>query len=178
MRLDRRVWEKLRRWAGESPGRWLPAGAFGGVAGGCAAAWVLWGSAELIGGPICFPLNLVAAGLLYLLAAVGGYSFISSMQHVIRAIRYLRRPPVYAYYEPPSEKFPELQIIGGPFPGCGLVIFLPILVLGLVISVPWFWVAAVSVPPGRLLLAVLLGLPPGIKIARGEARREEKQSQP
>ena len=168
--------EDLRRWLGESPMQWLPAALFGAVAGGCAAAWMLWTTVNFLGGSICFPLNLVAAALLYGLACVGGYSFISSVQHVVRAIRHLRQPAVFAYYEPPSEKFPELELIGGPR-GCGLVIYIPIILLSLAISAPWFWIGPASVPLGRLLLTILIGLPAGLLLARGEHRREVRRQQ-
>jgi hypothetical protein len=45
------------------------------------------------------------------------------------------------------------------------------------VSLPWFLLAPSSVPPDQLLLAVLLGLPPGVIIARQEARREAKRGQ-
>jgi hypothetical protein len=169
-------WAGLRRWLGESPGQWLPGALFGAVAGGCAAAWVLWGAVNILGGPICFPMNLLAAAFLYVLACVGGFSFIASVQHVVRAIRHLRQPAVFAYYEPPSEKFPELELIGGP-PGCGLVIYIPIVLLSMAISVPWFWIGPASVPLGRLLLTILIGLPAGLLLARAEHRREVRRQQ-
>jgi hypothetical protein len=167
--------DRLRRWLGEEPGHWLPGGLFGGAAGACAAAWLLWGVPTILGGALCFPVNVLAAGLLYIMAFAGGYSFLTTLQHVVRGIRYLRRPSVFAYYEPPSESFPELEIIGGPFPGCGFLILVPVMLLGLVISLPWFWFGPASVPFGRLLLTVLAGLPLGILLARGEHRREAKQ---
>jgi hypothetical protein len=176
-----RARQRVRRWFGDTPGRWVPAGLFGGAAGACAAAWLLWGAVDLFGGfagTVCFPLYLLGIALLYLIACVGGYSFISTLQHVVRAIQHLRRPPVYAYYEPPSESFPELEVIGGPHPGCGLLLWGPILLLGLAVSLPWFWFALHTVPPGRLVLALLLGLPPGLVIARRETRREAKRHKP
>jgi hypothetical protein len=170
-------WEPVRRWFGNSPGRWVPAGLVGGAAGAFAVAWLLWGSARQFWNAICFPMNVLGLVVLYLVAAVGAYSFIATLQHMVRAIRHLRRPSIYAYYEPPSEQFPELEIIAGRYRGCGLLILVPILLLTLAVSLPWFLLAPSSVPPDQLLLAVLLGLPPGVIIARQEARREAKRGQ-
>ena len=176
MKLLRRAWEAARSWFDDEPGRWVPAGLFGGAAGACAAAWLLWGATGLLDA-LCFPLNGLAVGLLYAIACVGGYSFIGTLQHLVRAIRHLRRPPTLSYYEPPSERFPELEIIGGPHPGCGLLMLVPILLLGLVVSLPWFWLALRFVPPGRLVLALLLGLPPGLLLARREHDREAQRQE-
>lgn len=175
MPLRDRIARRARRWFGNDAATWLPASLFGGAAGGCAAAWLVWGSADLLNLAICGPFQWLALLTLYLIATAGGYSLIASAIYVARAIRYLRRPPAYLMYEAVAEEaqFPELQIVEGR-PGCGLALYVPILLVGAAVSLPWYVLALRSVPVGRLVLALLLGLPGSFLMARYEAQRKRE----
>ena len=168
---------RLRRWFGGGVAQWLPAGLFGGAAGACAVAWLIWAEADLLAIAVCGPFRWIAFVVLYLVVTAGGYSFISTLQHLVRAIQYLRRPPSYFYYEASEHEgaFPELDLLGGPRSGCGLIILVPILIFGAVVSLPWFWLALRAVPAGRLALALVVGLPGGLLMGRYEARRQQAE---
>lgn len=160
---------RLGRFFDEDARIWLPTGIVGGAAGGCAVAWLLWGSPHLLSGTLCFPISALVLLLLYAIACAGGCSLILTVRMLARAIRQLTRPPspYMAVLEPP-ETFPELNLVSWPHPGCGLIIYVPIIAVSAAAALPWFWLAFREVAPGRLLIAIALGLPLGIVMARRE----------
>lgn len=148
---------------------WLPAGLFGGAAGGMAAAWLLWGLPELWITALCLTGKVGAVGLVGGVVCVMGSLFVITGQRIYRAVRYLVQPPVVTMYEPP-EPIPESELFTNP--GCGLLVMVPILLLSGVLSLPWFWLGPTQVDAGPLLVSTLLGLPVGLFVARREVAGE------
>lgn len=144
---------------------WLPAGLYGGAAGGMAGAWLLWGLPALVAAGLCMPGKVVVVGLVGLVVAVMGSFFVITAQRIYRAVRYLVQPPVVTMYEPP-EPIPEFELFTNP--GCGLSVMVPMLLISGALSLPWFWLGLTQVDAVPLLVSVLLGLPVGLLIARRE----------
>ena len=150
--------------------RWLFAGVYGGIAGGFATSWLLWGWPSLLRRMICFIFKVPLALVMLIGVSALGCSFILTAQTVVRALRQLFGPPPPMYE--PQEYIQELHLIQWPHPGCGLLFLAPILVAGAVFSLPWFWFAPRQVPLGWLLLSAVVGLPVGLWIASKENREQ------
>jgi hypothetical protein len=147
----------------------LPAGVYGGIAGGFAAAWLLWGAPRLLSQALCLLVKVPLTLLVLAFVATFGCTLVLMTQTLIRGLRYLYRPPMSMYE--PMEPIPELQLVEWPNPGCGLLLLVPIILLSALLSLPWFWFGPRQVPVGRLLLSAVVGLPVGLAIARLETNR-------
>ncbi|MGC9348118.1 MAG: hypothetical protein ACP5JG_08285 [Anaerolineae bacterium] len=163
----RHLANRFRR--GSSLWHWLPAGVYGGVAGGFAAAWLLWGGPRLLSQALCLLVKVPLTLLMLAFVATFGCTLVLMTQTLIRGIRHMRRPPISMYE--PIEPIPELQLVQWPHPGCGLFFLVPIVLLSALFSLPWFWFAPRQVPVGRLLLSAVVGLPVGLAIARHETKQ-------
>jgi|GEM_PF-4025010 len=164
----------MKQWNPYAPQRilnhlplWVIAGIFGGISGGLAVAWLLWGRPHLLSSALCFLVKIGASGLLWLIACAGGCSFILTTHNLIKAIRQLTRPA--SIYEP-VEPIPELEILSWPHPGCGLLIYAPLLGLTAAVSLPWFYLSLRQVPLIFALLSAFLGITGGLLLMHGEAK--------
>lgn len=150
--------------------RWLPSGIYGGITGGFATAWLLWGPPRLLTRALCFLIKVPIAFVMLLGVTTMGCTFILSGHTLIRGIWRLIRPrPPMMMYEP-EEPILEMELIQWPHPGCGLFFILPILFIAGAASVPWLWFAPRQVPLGWLALSALVGMPLGLATARQEAQ--------
>ena len=160
-------WRRLR----EDPKLriWLPAGLLGGSSGGLAVGWLLWGSPRLLNSSLCFIITGPVVLLAFLLVCSMGISFVILLQRSIKAVRQTTRPLSVSMYEP-AEPIIEMEVVAWPHPGCGLLIYIPLILLSGGVSLPWFWFGIRHTPVASLLLLLAIGVPVGIWIAKREVR--------
>ena len=159
-------WRRLR----EDPKlqTWLPAGLLGGSSGALAVGWLLWGPPGLLNSSLCFVMTGPLAILAFLIVCSLGISFVILVQRSIKAIRQYTRPMSVSMYEP-VEPIIEMEVVAWPHPGCGLLIYIPLILLSGGASLPWFWFGIRTTPIVPLLLLLVIGVPIGIWIAKREA---------
>ena len=148
---------------------WLPAGLLGGSSGALAIGWLLWGPPGLLNSSLCVVVTGPLVILAMLLVSSMGVSFVILVQRWIKAVRRYTRPLSVSMYEPP-EPMIEMDILAWPHPGCGLLIYIPLILLSGGASLPWFWFGIRHTPVVPLLLLLAIGVPAGIWIAKREAR--------
>jgi len=160
-------WRRLR----EDPKLqiWLPAGLLGGSSGALAVGWLLWGPPSLLTSSLCFVITGPLAILAFLLVCSLGVSFVILLQRSIKAIRQTVRPLSVSMYEP-VDPIIEMEVVAWPHPGCGLLMYIPLILLSGGASLPWFWFGIRHTPVVPLLLLVVIGIPVGLWIAEREAR--------
>jgi hypothetical protein len=145
---------------------WAAAGIYGGLAGGAAGAWLLWGWPSLATANLCIlaKVPLVALGAFFSCAM--GCAFVLTGNTVVKAIRRTRRPP--SPFEP-FEPIPEIDMVYGSRPGCGIVTLMPVVLLGLLLSAPAIYLAIRQVSALQFAVSALVMLPVGLAVARREA---------
>jgi len=160
-------WRRLR----EDPKLkiWLPAGLLGGSSGALAVGWLLWGPPRLLNSSLCFVVTGPLAVLALLFVSSMGISFVILLQRLIKAVRQYTRPLSVSMYEP-TEPIIEMEVVAWPHPGCGLLIYIPLILLSGGASLPWFWFGVRHTPVVPLLLLLVIGVPVGIWIAKREVR--------
>jgi len=160
-------WRRLR----EDPKlqTWLPAGLLGGSSGALAVGWLLWGAPRLLNSSLCFVITGPLAVLAFLFVCSLGISFVILLQRLIKAIRQATRPLSVSMYEP-AEPIIEMEIVAWPHPGCGLLIYIPLILLSGGASLPWFWFGIRHTPFVPLLLLLVTGMPVGTWIAKREVK--------
>ena len=148
---------------------WLPAGLLGGSSGALAVGWLLWGPPELLNSSLCVVVTGPLVILTMVLVSSMGISFVILVQRCIKAVRQYTRPLSISMYEPP-EPMIEMDILAWPHPGCGLLVYIPMILLSGGASLPWFWFGIRHTPVVPLLLLLVIGMPVGVWIARREVR--------
>lgn len=148
---------------------WLPSGLLGGLSGGAAVAWLLWGAPKLLTAQICFVFVVPLLVGTYFLVTALGITLVMLTRRTVKAIRRIRTPAAIAMWEPP-EPMVELDAFGWPHPGCGIAMYLPLILISAAGSLVWFYLGFWQVPFWRMVAAMVLGLPLAIRMARGEAR--------
>jgi hypothetical protein len=155
---------------------WLPAGLLGGMSGGAIVAWLIWGSPRLLRGSLCFVFAAPLLVFAYLFAAAMGITFVILTQRTVKVIRRLTTPPSLMIWEPPDPMV-ELDAIAWPHPGCGIALYAPLILISALGSLVWFYLGFGQVRLWWMIGAMLLGLPPALKIAYGEIKRWRSDDQ-
>jgi len=160
-------WRRLR----EDPKlqTWLPAGVLGGSSGALAVGWLLWGPPRLLNSSLCFVMTGPLAVLAFLVVCSSGISFVILLQRSIKTVRRYTRPMSVSMYEPP-EPIIEVDVVAWPHPGCGLLIYIPLILLSGGVSLPWFWFGTRHTPAVPLVLLLVIGMSVGIWVAKREVR--------
>lgn len=148
---------------------WLPSGVLGGLSGGAVVAWLLFGSPSLLTAQICFVFVLPVLALAYLLVVALGITLVMLTRRSIKAIRRMRTPASVAMWEPP-EPMVELDAFAWPHPGCGIALYVPLILVSGAGSLTWFYLGFRQVPFWWMIGAMVLGLPLAIRMARKEAK--------
>jgi len=163
----REQWRRLR----EDPKlqTWLPAGLLGGSSGALAVGWLLWGPPKLLNSSLCFLMTAPLAVLAFMVVCSLGISFVILLQRSIKAARRYTRPLSVSMYEPP-EPIIEVDVVAWPHPGCGLLIYIPLILLSGGASLPWFWFGIRHTPAVPLVLLLVIGMPVGIWVAKREVQ--------
>jgi hypothetical protein len=112
----------------------------------------------------------------YFLVTALGITLVMLVRRSVKAIRRLRTPPAIAMWEPP-EPMVELDMLAWPHPGCGIALYLPLILLGGAGSLIWFYLGFRQVRFWPMVGTMVAGLPVGLRMARAEARTWRRNDQ-
>ncbi len=154
----------------------LPAALVGALVGGCGVAWLFWGWPLLLRDGVCFVFWLGAGAAMLALCCGVGVSLVMLTQWLLKALRRLRQPPLYAMWEP-ADPVPEIDLGVLSEPGCAVALYLPLIVMTGGFSVGCVVLALAQVSLGRVIAMVVLSLPVGVAMARSETRRRRRAEQ-
>lgn len=157
-------------------GMWLRPGLYGGLSGGAAVAWSLWGWPDLLQRGVCFVFWVPLAIVAFLFVCAMGVSLVLFVQRLIKAIRRLTMSPAVAMWEP-MDPMVELDLFAWPHPGCGLALYVPLILLSAICSVTPIVLAFLQAPIWRVLLLMFFGVPFGIWMARSESKSWRKSDE-